>query len=206
MPEVIFDRIEAALKALDRTSEGRIQAVDGRLRALGLTVETYLAEPADVSNDIRLHLGYARIAGGYGLVIRRIRGEESAVEPLRGADRATRIAVVDKLALLLEAIEAELRRRSAQLGSAEAGRAAGQASPKPATQAAPAASSAPAPGPGAAAATKPAPIAPPGIALPSASEVDAPLHRASGENRGHTAKGSQDSVDHMFRLFSRKGK
>ena len=104
MPEVIFDRIEAALNALDTSTDTRIHSVDERLRALGVTVEAYLTEPADVWNDVRLQLGYARIAGHYGLVVRRLRGDESTVEPLRAADRATRIAVVDKLPELLETV------------------------------------------------------------------------------------------------------
>jgi hypothetical protein len=211
MPEAIFDKIQAALNTLDNSTDTRIQGVEDRLQKLGLTVETYLAEPADVWNDLRLHLGYARIAGRYGLVVRRIRGEEATVEPLRAADRTTRIAVVDKLPDLLNAIEAELRKRSARLVSAEPERApapakpAAQATPAPAK---PATQAAPAPSPQVAAlASKPAATAAPGVALPPLSEVDAPLNRASGGNGGvHTAPANQDSVDHMFRLFSRKGK
>lgn len=200
MPELIFDRIEAALNALDSSTDTRIQAVDERLRALGVTVEAYLAEPADVWNDIRLQLGYARIAGRFCLVVRRLRGEESTVEPLRGADRATRIAVVDKLPELLEAVEAELRRRSVRLGSAESERAIPM---KTATATAPAQAPAPVP----VAKAKPVTTAAPEIALPAAGEVDTPLSTAPRGNGGvHPAAGGQESVDHMFRLFSRKGK
>ena len=202
MPEVIFDRIEAALNALDAGTDTRIQNVDERLRALGVTVETFMAEPADVWNDVRLHLGYARIAGRFCLVVRRLRGEESTVEPLRGADRATRIAVVDKLPELLEAVEAELRRRSSRLGSAEPERTPIKVSARPV---APAPPSPPAP-----AAPKPTTGAAPQIALPTASEVDAPLAAVpagnGGVHAGHPAAPAQESVDHMFRLFSRKGK
>ena len=209
MPEVIFDRIEAALNALDASTDTRIQSVDERLRALGVTVDTFATEPADVWNDIRLHLGYARIAGRFCLVVRRVRGEESTVEPLRGADRATRIAVVDKLPHLLEAIEAELRRRSSRLAPADPARApivVKTQAPAPA----PAAVATPAP---TRAAAPPAPsVAEPArakeVRLPSASEVDAPLQPAPGGNGGvHSgAAAGQESVDHMFRLFSRKGK
>ena len=209
MPELIFDRIEAALNALDSSTDTRIQTVDERLRALGVTVDTYATEPADVSNDIRLHLGYARIAGRYCLVVRRVRGEESTVEPLRGADRAIRIAVVDKLPHLLEAIEAELRRRSSRLAPADPARApivVKTQAPAPA----PAAVATPAP---TRAAAPPAPsVAEPArakeVTLPSVSEVDAPLQSAPGGNGGvHSgAAAGQESVDHMFRLFSRKGK
>jgi hypothetical protein len=202
MPDLIFDRIEAALNALDTSTDTRIQTVDERLRALGVTVEATLAEPADVWNDIRLHLGYARIAGRFCLVVRRVRGEESTVEPLRGADRATRIAVVEKLPDLLEAIEAELRRRSSRLGPAEVGHRieVKTAAPAPAPQAP---ARAAAPGPAATPATKPVATAPPTIALPAAGEVDAPLR---GNGGVHAAPPQGDSVDHMFRLFSRKGK
>jgi len=209
MPEVIFDRIEAALNALDAGTDTRIQSVDERLRALGVTVDTFTTEPADVWNDIRLHLGYARVGGRYCLVVRRVRGEESTVEPLRGADRATRIAVVDKLPHLLEAIEAELRRRSSRLAPADPARAA-VVSKTPAPAPAPAAVATPAPtravAPPAPSAAEPARSKE--VTLPSASEVDAPLKSAPGGNGGvhPAAAASQESVDHMFRLFSRKGK
>ena len=197
MPELIFDRIEAALNALDSSTDTRIQTVDERLRALGVTVEAFLAEPADVWNDVRLQLGYTRIAGRFCLAVRRVRGEESTVEPLRAADRATRIAVVDKLPELLEAVEAELRRRSARLGSAEPER---KTIP---TKTAPAQAPAPAP----VATAKTVITAPPEIALPAVGEVDAPLATAPRGNGGvHPAAAGQESVDHMFRLFSRKGK
>jgi hypothetical protein len=223
MPEPIFNRIEAALNALDASTDTRIHAVDERLRALGLTVEAFLAEPADVWNDIRLHLGYTRIAGRFCLAVRRLRGDESTVEPLRGADRATRIAVVDKLPALLEAIEGELRRRSARLTPSEPERvpvevkAAAQQAAAPAPPApvvnpappAPARASAPTPAPQAA--VKPAVTAAPGVALPSVGEVDAPLRDTPQGNVGgnggvHAAQAGEESVDHMFRLFSRKGK
>ena len=202
MPEVIFDRIEAALNALDASTDTRIQSVDERLRALGVTVDTYATEPADVSNDIRLHLGYARIAGRYCLVVRRVRGEESTVEPLRGADRAIRIAVVDKLPHLLEAIEAELRRRSSRLAPADPARAPAVVK-TPAPAPAPAAVATPAKTPSAA-----EPARAKEVTLPSVSEVDAPLQSAPGGNGGvhPAAAASPESVDHMFRLFSRKGK
>ncbi|HEX5044877.1 MAG TPA: hypothetical protein VFV75_18410 [Candidatus Polarisedimenticolaceae bacterium] len=211
MPELIFDRIEAALNALDASTATRIQAVDERLRALGVTVEASLAEPADVWNDVRLYLGYARIAGRFCLVVRRLRGEESTVEPLRGADRATRIAVVEKLPDLLEAMEAELRRRSTRLGSQEASTRieVKAVAPAPAATQPQAPARAAAPPPALASAVKPAAAtAPPAIALPGAGEVDAPLATPSGGNGGtvHAAAPAQESVDHMFRLFSRKGK
>lgn len=209
MPDLIFDRIEAALNALDSSTDKRIQTVDERLRALGVTVEAFLTEPADVWNDIRLQLGYARIAGRYGLVVRRVRGEEATVEPLRGADRATRIAVVDKLPDLLEAVEAEIRRRSGRLGAADPERAPipTKTAPAQAQAQAPARPAAPAPAPAPKATAKPATTAPPEIALPASSEVDTPLATAQKGNGGvHAAAAGQDSVDHMFRLFSRKGK
>jgi hypothetical protein len=204
MPEVIFDRIEAALNTLDASTDTRIQSVDERLRALGVTVDTYATEPADVWNDTRLHLGYARIAGRYCLVVRRVRGEESSVEPLRGTDRATRIAVVDKLPHLLEAIEAELRRRSSRLAPADPARAPIGKTPAPAAVTTPAPTRAVAPP----ASSTAEPARAKEVTLPSVSEVDAPLQSAPGGNGGvhPAAAAGQESVDHMFRLFSRKGK
>lgn len=195
--EFKFDRIEAALNALDKSTRSRIDAVDEKLRALGVTVEAFLAEPVDVWNDTSVHLGFARLKDRYGLVVRRVRaGSEPAVQPLRDADRATRIAVVDHLPKVLEALEEEIEQRRARLSSSEPQRVQVKVE------------SAPAPPPPAAKASEPLP--PVEIALPPVSEVDTSLRATPPGNGGTKPRAvpaaGQESVDHMFRLFSRKGR
>jgi hypothetical protein len=148
---------------------------------------------------------------------------ETQIEPLRSSDRATRIAVVDKLSDLLAAVEAELGRRHARIpGSSPARR------PEPERHKVDVA---------AAQTRPPAPPTPPRaapeISIPPAAEVDvalAPARTAAAPASGpvvatapasanvpananvnakpapvHAAP-AQDSVDHMFRLFGRKGR
>jgi hypothetical protein len=183
--ESVFERIEAALHTLDATTDARIKAVDDRLGALGVTVEVHLNEPVDASGDTSLHLGYARIAGRFCLTVKRVphaAGEaaQATVQPLHSADRATRIAAVDQLPALLDALEAELKRR-ARIGEP----AAAAKTPIEIVAAAPAK----------------VPVLPE-IAPATVGEVDVPLRAVPTVNAGP----SQDSVDHMFRLFSRKGR
>lgn len=209
----LFDRIETALKTLDASTDARIKSVDERLQALGVPVETYLADPVDTwetaepRTENALHLGYARNAGRFGLTLKRVRAvhragapatTETEVQPLRAADRATRIAVVDKLPELLSAVEAELARRNARIPSAVALPAAASSRPQPEPRRIEVAAARP---------------AAPEIALPPASDVDvalgpppAPARPVKAAPHAMNAAPAQDSVDHMFRLFGRKGK
>ena len=203
-PESVFERIEAALHALDATTDARITAVEDRLGALGVTVEVHLNEPVDASGDTTLHLGYARIAGRFCLSVKRVPHAaggtaQATVQPLHSADRATRIAAVEQLPALLEAIEAELKRRARIVEPAAAAK-----TPIEIVVATPA--NAPA------RPEVPAPVLP-DIAPATVGDVDVPLQTAPKVNATPppaqapvNAGPSHDSVDHMFRLFSRKGR
>ena len=183
LQDPVFDRIEAAIHALDATTDMQIKSVDERLHMLGVAVEVYLKEPVNVSGDSRLHLGYVRLGDVFTLAVKRVASSaEASVQPLHRADRVTRLAAVDRLPALLEAVEAELSRRKAQI--AQPDRAAAPPPPPPievVAQAVP-------------------PEPKPELAAPSADEVDSPLRAVPA------AGDTPESVDHMFRLFSRKGR
>jgi hypothetical protein len=188
LQDPVFDRIESAIRALDATTDARIKGVDERLRALGVAVEVYLDDPVDVFGDRRLHLGYARMTDGFTLAVKRIASNaEASVEALQGADRVTRLAAVDRLPALLEAIEAELSRRKARIGTRNAATAATGPAPPPA----------PSDLVGA-----PAPPTP-----ETTSKVDMPLRPVPVHDVPVQAgPAAGESVDHMFRLFGRKGR
>ena len=184
LQDPVFDRIEAAIHALDATTDTQIKSVDERLGTLGVAVEVFLKEPVNVSGDSRLHLGYARLGDAFTLAVKRVApSAESSVQPLQSADRVTRLAAVERLPALLGALETALSRRKAQIAEPE--QAAAPPPIESVVQSAP---------------PEPKPEPKPELVAPPVGVVDAPLRAVPAGNA------APESVDHMFRLFSRKGR
>ena len=202
LQDPVFERIEAAIHALDATTDTQIKSVDERLRALGVAVEVYLKEPVNVSGDSRLHLGYVRLGDTFTLAVKRVApSAEASVQPLQSTDRVTRLAAVDRLPTLLGALETALSRRNAQIAQPEPAAAPPPVEvvvqsvppePKAEPRAEPKAESKAEP--------KAEPKSKPELVAPPAGAADLPLRAVPA------ADATPESVDHMFRLFSRKSR
>jgi hypothetical protein len=81
-----------------------IGSVNDRLAQIQPGIETWLAQPVPVGDET-IRLGYARVEGGWQLVVRRAKGDAM---PLRLESRTVRICAAPFLLALVKAITTQM--------------------------------------------------------------------------------------------------